>query len=264
MKLRLFKAGIVSLTVMATITGSTFAYFTSTVQASGNKIQAGSLTVAVDTTKNHSAPSTPIFGTDAYEVAIDSNGTTVLNSDPTKRFESWTGAMPGDDGFDVWVGIRNPGNGPFVFKFRPEGSWTDIRETEECQADVVNPRTDLISFENIVQYSSGSDCDASNECATIRDALLPIPFTYSPSATPITYPASVKMVYGIDSFNYFFGSDDGLSGGARLALSPTQFVVYKMRMKMNPDASDCYQNATYNWALQVKGYQGVSDIDWTL
>lgn len=266
MKLRFLKAGIVSMSVMATITGSAYAYFTSSVVAAGNQIQTGSLIVAVDTTKNHTTPPlAPIFGTDAYQVAIDNNGTTTLNSDPTKRFETWSSAMPGDNGFDIWIGVRNVGNGPFVYKLTPSGAWSGIRSTPECQTEVTNPKMDLVTFENILQYSAGSDCEASNECKTIKDSLVSFApaYSYSPLANSIVYPSNLKMSYVGSGYGSFFGSSDGTSTGTPLVLSPSQFVVYKTTMKLDgANTSDCYQNASFDWSMQVRAYQDTVGVNW--
>lgn len=242
---RHLKGLIVLTTSLLTIIGSTTAYFTSTVNANGNEIIAGSVSLALDTTSTHESVSEPLWNTHAYNVAFDNNGVT----EAVNTFESWSGALPGEF-FSYYFGIRNLSNTDLKFKFRTTGEWQDLRDSPECVAS-----SSAVTFKNIKLFGEGNDCELNVECKNIKDGLsdLASNWLYRPSTN--TTSITQELVNNGSGFNFIYGTNNGLDSGENIVLGPSEFVVYKMDMSLDSSIDDCYQGANYEWGIELRGYQ---------
>lgn len=251
-RFRHVKGFFVLVSAFLTITGSTTAYFTTTVNANGNEIIAGTVSLAMDTTSSHEFINDPIWNTHAYNVAFDNNGVT----ESVDSFEVWSEALPGDS-FAYYLGVRNTSTTDLKFKFRPVGEWNNLRNDPLCVADPASVR-----FENLKIFGTGTDCSSNNECHNIKEGLanLSSSWTYRPNTTANNFIQSFENTG--TGFVFLYGTSDGLSTGTNIVLAPSEFVVYKMDMKLDDEVvDDCYQGATYDWGVELKGYQTASP--WT-
>lgn len=267
----------------AAMVGSTGAYFTSSVSANNNQIVAGTLRLAIDSSRTHTTASTwnggiGPFGApfDSYVVAYDNNGVN-LNLNP---LEPWTNAAPGpyaaynevangangadtlaDGNHSWWVSLRNFGTIPMKAKLGVNGggTWTVNPAVEAanpgvCTSANLNLASNTVTVKNVTFYGTtgGSNiCKGNEECENIYFGLVGLGgWAYSSDSDIAGADVSVSG----PSVSTAYASADGTNATSPIVLGPNQFVI--ARVDGNFDTSDnCFQGATYTYNVTGNGYQ---------
>lgn len=225
------KSVLVLTVVLATAGGATKAWFTSSVTASDNEIQTGTLLMAIDSTDSLDA-----YTATGYVVAQQ-------NADGTKvqynNFPDWTVAAPGD-AYSVYLAVRNKGSLPFNFRAAAVGGWLSGSRfgTSGCPTDAAAADANLVSVASVHRYASGN-CESELGCRNVRDWLNSYGTWAERSGTTVATSGPVSGYY-----------DDGLM------LDPNQYVLYRVDMGLDDGGTDdCYQGAAYQYDLMGEAKQ---------
>lgn len=245
---RLLKAFLVIASVLAVAGTASSAYFTSSVTAADNDITTGTLMVAIDSTRTHSySPNWSLY--DAYNVVKDVDGVTIAGN----PLETWSNVEPGvystfsdwprqDGNFSYWIAVRNRGTLDMYFKVYPNqnGSWTLTRTVDELGNSCGVGDPNLVRVRNVHRYAvtPTQGCENDEECRNLRDALQSVG-SWSPVST------TAVDVIGNPLTNF----------GDNVLLGANQFAIYRVDMQLISSAGNCYQNATYQYDLDVDARQ---------
>jgi predicted ribosomally synthesized peptide with SipW-like signal peptide len=268
---KLLKSALVILIAVGTSVGATNAAFTSSVTAADNEIVAGTLRLAIDSTRAH-IYATPYtwnggFGGagapyDSYTVVQDVNGVSTAGL----PLETWTNAAPGtfvpyvyqpgadvlaDGNHSYWIALRNAGTVPLKVKANVTGgSWTmdpAVAATVACTGADLNA-VPTVSVRNVHIYAT-DNCESHEECHNIYYGLKTGPWTnattvaydyYNPGYTPLSGPV--------------YASSNGTSGGTPIQINGQQFIVARVDVNFDdtlvaPAIQNCYQGATFSYDL---------------
>jgi predicted ribosomally synthesized peptide with SipW-like signal peptide len=255
---KLIKSFLVLSVVVGVVAGAAHAYFTSSVTAEDNEIEAGSLLVAVDSAQNDSYDGTWGYSNAWNVVKEELNGTVVLGN----PFLTWTGAAPGDLQH-YYVGVRNRGDIPMQVRAKAVGQWVSGPRfgTTGCPANAASANAGLVTVDNVhlfaMTMTPTGGCDSEFGCRNLRDALGAL--GWSP-VSGLTAGDS-----GTGSGNWFYSTVAGASSGddsaTRYTLGEREFSIYRVDLELNSATNSCYQGATYQFDLTVKGKQ-VTDPAW--
>ena len=231
---KILKSLLVLSLVVGSLAGSTKAWFTSTVTASDNEIQTGTLLLAIDSTNSPDTYISP--GTGMVIVQQNEDGSVVKYN----NFPAWTVAAPGDT-YSIYLAARNRGSLPFNYRSAAYGAWTSgarfggIVGGVTCPATAASGDNTLVSVINVHRYAFGN-CESEAGCQNIRGWLNSYGTwtersgTSSYSSGPVTgwYQDGFASLWTLDSHEY---------------------VLYRVDLKLDENTDDCYQGATYQYDL---------------
>lgn len=250
MKLRLFKAGFVFALVLVTAAGTTQAFFSSVAIASNNTITTGTLTLALDTTREHGTIAIPTFGpypgSTAYNVVT---GDTINTS-----FEPFSGAIPGATPYSYWVSFRNASTVPFKFRANAGGHWSSLPNagTGNCPTlEGTDPSLVKVVETHLYDLDT-TDCASIPSCKNLRDAL---DISWIPKIG-LTTSDTGPVPNGTDILGIYESGNEHPD----ITLGSNEFVIYRIDLQLDTQADSCYQDATYQYALTGKAIQTGGDF----
>jgi len=275
---KILKSLIVLGVVLSTVGGSV-AYFTSAGSATGNQIIAGTLRLAVDSTRTHTySGAWNLF--DAYQLWEDVDGVATFY----QTLETWTAAAPGsyavytaeagadawpDGNHSFWVAYRNAGTIPMkVSADVTGGSWTVDPAIQlangTCNSSLLDSYSTVFP-RNVHFYQSGaSGCENHEECQNLRDGLENGPWTPYTAFSDGT-PAYAVDYSGNPITGVVYASHNGTQAGVPMVLNSQEFVIARVDVNFDTTAAgvnqNCYQGATFTYDLNGYAYQ-VGDPGW--
>jgi len=286
---KLLKSLLVMLIAGATTVGATGAYFTSSVSAANNQIIAGTLRLALDSTRTHTTASTWNGGLgpwgvpyDSYTFAYDNNGANWNNY----TLEPWQNAAPGpyvtytetqnggvgganlpDGNHSWWISLRNIGSITMKAKMGVNGGgvWTVNPAVQTANptctsAYLATVAAGTVTAQNVTFYGTTamSDiCKADKECENIYYGLTGLG-TWHYSTDPVIQGSDINVPGA--SLSTVYASSDGTHTGTPITLKPNEFVIARVDGNFNT-SDNCFQGATYTYNVTGNGYQ-VGDMTW--
>jgi predicted ribosomally synthesized peptide with SipW-like signal peptide len=257
---------------------ATGAYFTSTVSAENNQIEAGTLRLAIDSTQVHTNAADTWGFPIAYTVVEDVDGL----STQYNTLETWLNAAPGpyagytneagadswaDGNYSYWVAFRN--NSTISMKVSGDvdsGSWTIDpavqAATLACQTADLNA-TPTVAARNVHFYAA-DNCEGHEECENIYYGLKTGPWNYAN-----TFSNGVALyavdVAGAPLTGEVYASHTGTNAGVPMQLDPQEFVIARIDVNFDNAAAvgieNCYQGATFEYDLNGYAHQ-LGDMSW--
>ncbi len=227
---KVLKSLLVLTVVLATAGLGTRAWFTSEVTAQDNQITTGTLLLAVDSTDATDSYTPP--GTGYIVVEQNEDGSVSQHN----TFPAWTVAAPGDT-YSVYLAVRNKGSIPFNYRAAALGAWQDGAPrfgTGSCPVDGADADANLVSVVNVHRYVSGN-CESEPGCQNVRGWLNTGPWTEKAGTS--LYDSGPVTGYYEDGFASIW------------TLEPSEYVLYRVDLKLSNTTDDCYQGATYHYDL---------------
>lgn len=248
---RLLRSFVIIVATLALVSGSTLAYFTSSIIAANNTITTGTLMLAIDSTQQHTTRTASWGYPNAYTVVEDVDGI----SNQSYTFEPWVNAQPGTyedpwtdswdrpaGNFSVWLAVRNKGSLPLLARAYANGDWLTLpritSDPDECGGMTPNPY--LVKVRNIHRYAATptTGCENHIPCQSLRDSLETGP--WDPQTVTATDVAG-------DPVTGYIGGDVTIDAG--------KYVIYRVDLQLDPSTDNCYQGATYSYNLNAEAIQ---------
>jgi predicted ribosomally synthesized peptide with SipW-like signal peptide len=220
---KVLKSVLVLSLVLATGVGASRAYFTSTVTAADNQVEAGTLRLAVDAT-GHTESNYDPDSEAGYWVAYDDGTQTVTN----QPFEKLDKMQPGEVQ-SVYVGVRNFGNLPLDYRFFFDGSWPN--------GDDRNQGNKNIRVERVHRFATG-DCQGDWGCGNLRDYYQDKGYTWASVSRRNEDNLYLGQIYEEDA-----------------SLEEEEFNVYRLDFKMLESAGNEYQGQVFTYDMTTEAKQ---------
>jgi len=235
---RLVKSVFLILITVALAGSATGAYFTSSVTAEDNTIKTGTLMAAVGTSQY---TDTGLYNNDtnsntAWRVAYDNHGTVVSGG----SFPALTNMAPREER-SIYVAIYNWSDLPFYAQGYLRGLWSAGSRLPN------NPDSDLMQVRNVHRYAvtATGGCENHSGCRAIRQWLTNAGYT----------PANASKT-DVGPFSHGFTTERVINGND-VQIGSREFVVYRIDVRLSPNAGNDYQGATYSYNFYVDAWQAV-------
>lgn len=224
---RLLRFFVVLSVVAFTSVFATSAYFTSTVNATDNLIQTGTLRAAIYTS----------FGGSNWWVAYD-NGVSSQMNQPLQPVEN---VKPGDNNNRFFaVANHTTGSLPFKYQLSLDGSWDDPSTADDSWM--------TYTLERVAQ--NGSTCATETDCANLKSYLETNGFTEAAGSFSTIAPAGTNF------------SSSYLTMNQSLAASPHEFTIYRLKLNLSTSADNTAQGSTFRYAVNLNATQ-TNNPGWT-
>lgn len=224
---KIIKSLLLLAVVSFTTVKATQAYFSSTVSANDNVIEAGTLLMGLASTKDLTANGTAYNL--AYDRLMDNGG--VLNN--IANFPALENLYPGESR-EVYFAVYNRGSLPFNFRFAFDGAWSDLpNHTSDngSNSRVQITRIDRLKTKGWVSGEYGP--------YNINNWLAGYGYVWDDEA--------VAGDWGATAWNQYRAEGS--------TLDPKQFQVYKVTFTLDKDAPNAYQGGTFLYEIVAEAKQ---------